>query len=391
MALLCALINVYKMENEKKAARIASIDILRGLVILIMLVDHVREHFFTHHHLVDPMIIQETSSGLFFTRLLAHLCAPIFVFLTGLSAWLYSNPKDKPPRSVTSFLLKRGFFLILLELTLINFSWSASYHTLYLQVIWVIGISMICLAFLSKLPRIWIGVLGFIIVFGHNFLTPISFSNTESGYNLWTILHDRGYLAVHNFIKIRVSYPVLPWIGVILLGYFTGPLYFHQVIAEKRRRILIFLGLSALSLLLILRGWNVYGETKPWEMQDSILKSVMSFLNYTKYPPSLHFLLFTLGIGFLLLSYFERVQGRFSHILKVYGSVPLFFYIVHLYVLLVVHAILIFTINKGKVIQVNGVYQLWLISIALAVLLYFPTKRFSNYKRRNTSKLIKYF
>lgn len=359
--------------------------------MLIMLVDHVREHFFSHHQVADPMMIQEISSSLFFTRLSAHLCAPIFVFLTGLAAWLYAHPKGKSPRSATLFLLKRGFFLILLELTLINFSWSASYHTLYLQVIWAIGLSMICLAFLSKIPRIWIGVLGFIIVFGHNFLTPITFSNMEPGYNLWTILHDRGYLAINHLIKIRVSYPVLPWIGVILLGYFTGPLYSHAIIAERRQKILVYLGLSSLTLLLILRGWNIYGETMPWEAQNSILKSMMSFLNYTKYPPSLHFLLLTLGIGFLLLSYFEKANGRFSQILKVYGSVPMFFYIVHLYVLLVFHGILIFTINKGKIIQVNAVYQLWLISIALAILLYFPTKKFANYKRRSASKLIKYF
>ncbi|WP_282081261.1 DUF1624 domain-containing protein [Aquimarina algiphila] len=382
---------VKNLESQNEKRRIASIDILRGLVILIMLVDHVREHFFTHHLVTDPMTIQETSNGLFFTRLLAHLCAPIFVFLTGLSAWLYSNPKNKPPRSTTSFLLKRGLFLILLELTLINFSWSASYHTLYLQVIWAIGICMICLALLSKIPRVWIGVLGFIIVFGHNLLTPITFNNTEFGYNLWTILHDRGYLNTGNFINIRVSYPVLPWIGVILLGYFTGPIYHHLVSAARRQKVLIYLGLSILTLLLILRGLNIYGETLPWEVQDSILKSVLSFFNYTKYPPSLHFLLFTLGIGFLLLSYFEKVNSRFLKILKVFGSAPMFFYSIHLYVLLIFHGILIFTIYAGEPIQVGNVYHLWLIATVIAVLLYFPTKRFANYKRRSTSKLIKYF
>ncbi len=284
--------------------------------MLIMLVDHVREHFFTHHHITDPMAIQETGSSLFFTRLLAHLCAPIFVFLTGLSVWLYSNPKDKPPRSATSFLLKRGFFLIVLEITLINFAWSASYHTLYLQVIWAIGISMICLAFLSKMPRVWIEILGFIIVFGHNVLTPITFENTEFGYNFWTVFHDRGYLVTNGFIDIRASYPVLPWIGVILLGYFTGPLYHHFIASAKRQRILMFLGFSTLTLLLILSGWNIYGETLPWEVQDSVLKTIASFLNYTKYPPSLHFLLFALGIGFLLLAYFEKMNSRFFQILK---------------------------------------------------------------------------
>lgn len=375
----------------KKGVRIASIDILRGLVILIMLVDHLRGHFFTHHNIADPMVIQETDMGLLFTRLLSHLCAPIFVFLTGLSAWLYSNPKDKPSRSATQFLLKRGFFLIFLELTFVNFSWSASYHTLYLQVLWAIGISMICLAFLSKIPRIWIGVLGLLIVFGHNLLTPITFDNTEFGYNLWTILHDRGYLITNSVIKIKASYPVLPWIGIILLGYFTGPLYSYLIPAIKRQKTLILIGLSSLILLLILRGWNIYGETLPWKVQDSLLKSVASFLNYTKYPPSLHFILFTLGIGFLLLSLFEKINSRFLQILKVFGSAPMFFYIVHLYVILVFHGILIFTINNGKPIQLSYSYQLWLISFALSVLLYFPTKRFSIYKRQSTSKLIKYF
>ncbi|TPN81684.1 DUF1624 domain-containing protein [Aquimarina algicola] len=381
------------MTQEKKAARIASIDILRGLVMLIMLVDHAREHFFSHHPVTDPLDIQEVSSSLFFTRLSAHLCAPIFVFLTGLSAWLYSNPKNKPPRSATSFLLKRGLFLILLEVTIINFSWSASYHTLYLQVIWAIGISMICLALLIKLPRVWIGIIGFIIVFGHNILTPITFDKTELGYNFWTILHDRGYLLTDGFINIRASYPILPWIGVILLGYFAGPLYHHQVIAAKRQKILIFLGFSSLALLAILRGWNIYGETLPWHTQSTIIQSIMSFLNYTKYPPSLHFLLFTLGIGFLLLSYFEKIHGTVSKILKVYGSAPMFFYIVHLYLILIVHGILLLTVgaNQGRAFGVSHIYQIWLISIALSFLLYFPTKKFSEYKRKSSSKLIKYF
>ncbi len=379
-----------KMENIKKVTRIASIDILRGLVMLIMLVDHVREHFFTHHVVMDPMTIQETSSSLFFTRFSAHFCAPIFVFLTGLSVWLYSNPKGEPPRSATAFLLKRGLFLILLEVTLINFSWSGTYNTLYLQVIWAIGLSMISLGFLSRLPRVWIGILGFIIVFGHNLLTPITFLKNELGYNLWTILHDRDYLVIEGFINTRISYPVLPWIGVILLGYFMGPIY-HYTSTIKRQKTLLLISVFSITLLLILRGFNIYGETLPWESHDSIVKSIMSFLNYTKYPPSLHFLLLTLGVGVLLLCCFEKITNKFTQILKVFGSAPMFFYILHLYVILLIHGILMFAINNGEIIKVNNVYELWLISIGLSVLLYFPTKKFSNYKRRSSSKLIKYF
>ena len=375
------------MRNSK---RIASIDILRGLVMLIMLVDHVREHFFSHHAIMDPMTIEETSSSLFFTRFSAHFCAPIFVFLTGLSAWLYSNPKGKHQRSATAFLLKRGLFLILLEVTLINFSWSGTYNTLYLQVIWAIGLSMISLGFLSRLPRVWIGILGFIIVFGHNLLTPITFLKDELGYNLWTVLHDRGYLVIDGFINIRISYPLLPWIGVILLGYFTGPI-FHYTSTIKRQKTLLLIGVSSITLLLILRGFNIYGETLAWEAHNSTIKSIMSFLNYTKYPPSLHFILLTVGIGILLLSCFEKITNKFTQILKVFGSAPMFFYILHLYTILIIHGILMSTINNGEIIKVNNVYQVLLISIGLSVLLYFPTKMFSNYKRKNSSKLIKYF
>jgi uncharacterized membrane protein len=149
----------------------------------------------------------------------AHLCAPAFVFLTGMSAWLYSHPASGQPRSATGFLFKRGLFLVVLELTLINFSWFGTYTTLYLQVIWAIGLSMIALSLLVRLPFWLIATTGAVIVVGHNLLTPITFQPGETGYTLWTILHDRGYLIADGPLKVKVSYPVLPWIGVILLGY----------------------------------------------------------------------------------------------------------------------------------------------------------------------------
>ena len=202
-------------------------DILRGMVILLMLVDHVRERFFLHMQVADPMIIDETSHALFFTRFMAHFCAPLFIFLTGLSAWLYAHPANKPQRNVRSFLLKRGLFIILLEVTLVNFSWFGSYDALYLQVMWAIGLSMIALALLTYLPHRIIGLIGIAIIFGHNALDFITFAPEEFGYALWTILHDRGYLFAGEAFKIKVSYPTLPWIGVICFGYFI-PLFFLQ-------------------------------------------------------------------------------------------------------------------------------------------------------------------
>ncbi|UII25871.1 heparan-alpha-glucosaminide N-acetyltransferase domain-containing protein [Fulvivirga maritima] len=384
------------MERElKSGGRISSIDILRGLVMMIMLVDHTRERFFLHQQVLDPMDVESTDPGLFFTRLSAHLCAPVFVFLTGLSAWLYAHPLNKEPRSASSFLLKRGLFLILVEVTVVNFSWFGAYHTVYLQVIWAIGLSMIALSILSKLPRWCIGLLGFIIVFGHNALTHINFQPEESGYFLWTILHDRGYLIADGAVNVKVSYPVLPWIGVIALGYFAGPLFNAALKPKKRHQYLIMIGTLLFALLFILRGFNLYGETEDWVIHERFMFTVMDFLNYTKYPPSLDFILLTLGIGMFLLLGFEKMHSssKWSKILRTYGSAPMFFYIIHLYVLLIIYQICVavFGINHGSYFGVDHVWQVWVISFILFALLYYPTKKFAQFKKRSSSQLLKYF
>ncbi|WP_068472134.1 DUF1624 domain-containing protein [Saccharicrinis aurantiacus] len=379
--------------TKTHSSRISSIDILRGLVMLLMLLDHVRERFFYHVKILDPLDIDDTHPTLFFTRITAHLCAPIFVFLTGLSAWLYANPAQKPSRSASAFLFKRGLFLVLLEITIINFSWFGDYQVLYLQVIWAIGISMICLAALCKLDRKWIGIVGALIVFGHNLLVPISFSPDETGYTIWTILHDRGFLINNEILTIKASYPVLPWIGVILLGYFAGPLFGKTITSNTRKISLVYIGLSCLLVLFVFRYFNLYGETLPFEFQETFVKTLMSFINYTKYPPSLDFLLLTIGIGFLLLALFENMNNKFTTALKTYGSAPMFFYIFHLYVLLILYKILtaIYGTQQGEYFGFNHIWQIWALTITLSIALYFPTKYFSNYKRQSSNKWIKYF
>ncbi|MBQ4849311.1 DUF1624 domain-containing protein [Pseudoalteromonas sp. MMG012] len=386
------------MTNNTLNKRLVSIDILRGLVIVIMLIDHARERFFLHHQVADPMDIQSTDPTLFFTRLLAHFCAPIFIFLTGLSAFLYQNPLNQPQRAVQSFLLKRGALLILLEMTIINFSWFAAYNTLYLQVMWAIGVSMISLAVLSYLPRIWLIGLGIAIVFGHNALSPVTFLPDEMGYTLWTILHDRGYLLTDGFIKIKASYPVLPWIGVIVLGYVSGPLFTKSVDVATRQKTLIAGGIACLICLCILRSLNVYGEAIDWQIQDTLVMSVMSFLNYTKYPPSLPFLLFTLGVGALLLAYLENAQSKVSEVLRTFGSVPLFFYIVHLYVLLLSYFVLFqifgptlhFGANNTPYLAFPNIELIWLTAAVLTGLLYKPCKAFAKFKHRSELRWVKY-
>lgn len=373
-------------------SRIASIDIMRGLVILLMAVDHVRERFFYHLNVSDPMDLESTSPALFFTRMTAHLCAPTFVFLTGMSAWLYAHPARGGIRSPSSFLLKRGLFLVLIEVTVINFSWWGNFDTIFLQVIWAIGISMIALSALVKLPYWAIGLTGFAIVFGHNLLSPISFAPGETGYTLWAILHDRGAIYDGAF-RIKASYPVLPWIGVILLGYCAGPLYARTVDTLTRRKLLIALGLGCWGLLLVLRGFNIYGEVLPWQFQDSALVTLMDFINFTKYPPSLNFALLTIGAALLLLAWFENLSNRFMDTLEVFGSAPMFIYILHLYVLLISYRIVLATIgpNEGDLFALDSVWQIWAISVLLLWALYYPTRTFARFKHSTNMAWVKYF
>jgi uncharacterized membrane protein len=373
-------------------SRIQSIDMMRGLVMLIMLLDHVRERFFYHLQVSDPMDLDITSTSLFFSRFAAHLCAPVFVFLTGLSAWLYANPANGPVRSARSFLIKRGLFLIALEWIVLPFAWMGSYDTIWLQVIWAIGLSMVVLALISQWPKAVLALLGFGIVFGHNLLTPINFQPDEWGYTLWTILHDRNYLVSEGAIKIKASYPVLPWIGVIILGYLAGPLYSKGISAERRGTLLLQIAASCLVLFVLLRGFNLYGETLDWQFYPDLITTLMSILNLTKYPPSLNFLLVTLGLMFLLLFVLEKPQGKWTQILVNFGSAPMFFYLLHLYVLLVLHWILVslFGPNQGDRFGMEHMGWIWLTTVLLAVALYYPTKQFSLYKKRSQQAWIRY-
>jgi len=376
-----------------RGARVASIDVLRGLVMMIMMVDHVRETFFLRWQVSDPMSVADTEPGLFFSRLAAHFCAPMFVFLTGLSAWLYAHPSSGP-RSPAGFLFKRGLFLIALEICIVSVAWTGRVPpaTIYLQVIWVIGLAMIALALLHRLPRGALIALGLVIVFGHNALTPISFAPGESGYIPWTILHDRGFLLAGEGLKIKVSYPLLPWIGVIVLGYAAGPWYASATAPERRRKLLVGAGLAALALLAVLRGLNIYGETLPWEHGADALHTVMSFLNVTKYPPSLAFLLLTLGAGMLVLAWLERCDNGLLRVCATFGGAPMFYYLLHLYALLALQtlAVRLLGANHGQRYEFDSLWQIWALSAVLVPLLYWPCRAFGKFKRRTTMAWVRY-
>lgn len=374
--------------------RIAVIDVLRGLVMLIMLFDHVRETVFLHHQVSDPMDAASVDPALFFTRLAAHVCAPMFVFLTGLSAWLYAHPAAGP-RSASGFLFKRGLLLVVLELVFVNFAWSGAFPpaVLYLQVIWVIGLAMMALAVLYKLPLKVLLVLGVAIVAGQHLMSGLRAEPGSLGYYALTVLLQRGYLVADGAMRIKVSYPLLPWIGVIVLGYAAGPLYARAFSATARRRWLLALGAGSLLLLGLLRGFNLYGETLPWVAGDTGLRTAMSVLNFTKYPPSLDFLLFTLGLGLLGLAWLESVDNGFTRACATFGGAPMFYYLLHLYLLLAIGLTLtaVLGANHGSRYGVGHIWQVWLLALLLMPVLYFPCRAFANYKRASKQAWVRYF
>lgn len=367
--------------------RLQAIDALRGLVILIMMVDHVRETFYLHHQVPDPMLIPGTETSLFFSRILAHLCAPVFIVLTGLSAYLY-QAKNNSLAMTREFLIKRGLFLIFLELVVINFAWTGKFppDVIYLQVIWAIGLSMLALAALIGLPQKLLWIISIVIIFGHNVLDQVSFENVPFIQNLWFILHERGWIEFGNLIRIRTSYPVLPWIGVITLGYCIGSSVFasSQQNQSRNTKLLIF-GFSSIALFLLLRVINVYGD-HVWTVMPTWTETFMSFMNLTKYPPSLFFILWNVGVGLVLLVCLQKIETKpWIKPLIIFGSVPMFFYIVHLYVLKALYLLVVAFLGKnhGDYFGVDSVSTLWWIAIILSIILYPLMVKFSDYKHKN--------
>ncbi|MBN8231545.1 hypothetical protein JYK02_28935 [Corallococcus macrosporus] len=361
--------------------------------MLLMLVDHAREFFYMHAQVSDPVDLATTPPGLFFTRLAAHLCAPVFVALTGLSAWLYGQRRGGR-RAASGFLLKRGAFLVVLELTLVNFAWTFSLTpaTYFLQVIWAIGWSMIALAGLLWLPKPALLGVGLAIVFGHNLLDSITLAPGETGATLWAILHDRGFIQLPWDARARTSYPLAPWIGVIALGHVIGPWFAQAVDGGTRRRRLVLVGASALTLFLLLRWMNGYGEPVPWVAGATPLLTVISFLNLTKYPPSLDFLLLTLGTGALLLALLERMPARGLALLTTFGAAPLFFYLAHLYLLHGLNSVALFAFgpNQGAFFSVPNIAALWGLAVMLLLPLGFACRWFVGLKARSKSAWMSY-
>ena len=316
------------MTTTTTAPRFSSIDLLRGLVMVLMALDHVRDYFHADAFFFMPEDLEATTVPIFLTRWITHYCAPVFVFLAGTSAWIIHQRKST--RELTSFLIKRGFWLILVEVTLVKLAWQFNPGSprFGLLVIWALGVGMLALAALIHLPFRAILLTGLVIVFGHNALDGFHFD----GAWWWKILHERGPIDV-NGVTLFVGYPVIPWIGTMALGYCFGAFYAKGYTSEVRRRLLVRLGLACVLLFAALRFVNAYGDPLPWSAQASPVFTGLSFLNTQKYPPSLLYLLMTLGPAFLFLAWSEKVRGWLASALIVFGRVPFFYYILHLYLI----------------------------------------------------------
>lgn len=307
-------------------SRISSIDLLRGLVMVLMALDHTRDFFSGSG--VNPRDVADPA--LFLTRWITHLCAPTFIFLAGLSAYLY-GARGKSTGEVSRFLFTRGFWLILIEFTAVRLGWTFSLDLTYFitQVIWALGASMVVLAALVYLPRLVIGALGLVMIAGHNLLDGVKAESFGSAGWIWNLLHEPALLKSASDVMLFAVYPLIPWVGVMAAGYAFGPIY--RLEPEARRRWLLGLGGAITAGFVLLRASNVYCDPAPWTDQGDWLATVLAFLNAEKYPPSLLYLMMTLGPALLLLATFEGVRGRLADWVITFGRVPFLFYVLHLF------------------------------------------------------------
>ncbi|HEX9894666.1 MAG TPA: heparan-alpha-glucosaminide N-acetyltransferase domain-containing protein [Gemmatimonadales bacterium] len=381
--------------------RMLSIDILRGAVMVLMAIDHVRV-FLSAEPLAN---LSRISASLFLTRWVTHFCAPVFLFLAGTAAFFYGRRVQETGR-LARFLVTRGLWLVLMELTLVRLGWTFNFRydqLLMAGVIWAIGICLILMAALVYLPRPAIALVGFAIVAGHNLLDPVaqtmrqSLSGSDLGW-LWQVLYFGGPIQLGTGGPVlAVLYSIVPWIGVMALGYALGTVL--ELPPARRRQLCLRIGLGAVAAFLIIRGFNLYGNPRPWSpAQRAPLFAAFSFIDTNKYPASLLFLLMTLGPAIALIPALERVRGRLADALSLFGRVPFFYYLLHLPLIHGIAVVLAFA-RHGRVdpwlfgnhpIGVPptpaglgyGVPVLLLTTLVTVVLLYFPCRWFAAIKSR---------
>lgn len=374
--------------------RITSIDFTRGLVMIIMALDHVRDFMHVTAGVQSPTDLSTTSPALFFTRWITYLCAPVFVFLSGTSVYISLQRKNNLA-DTRKFLFTRGLWLIVLEFTVVNFGlwFDAGFHTLIFEVIATIGVGFIMLGLLLRLSPKVIGIMGLVIIFGHNLLTLVPFAEGSVIRALVTPLFGPTAFPITSTRVFITGYPPIPWMGIMLVGFASGKFFDGQ--PEQRRSAFFRIGFGAIALFILLRFINGYGDAVPWSVQKDAVLTFLSFMNVTKYPPSLLFCLITLGIMFLVLGVSETLKQVWAGKVIVYGRVPLFYFIVHFYLAhVLLLAILLlqgfswdqFSFANGAFGRPTGVTSgvslpiIYLIWVGVVVALYKPCVWYGRYK-----------
>ncbi|NES04981.1 MAG: DUF1624 domain-containing protein [Okeania sp. SIO2F4] len=385
-----------KNQNQDRIPRVISIDILRGLVMVLMTLDHVRS-FFSNADF-NPLDLTQTNIPLFLTRWITHLCAPTFIFLAGIGAYL-SLKRGKTKQQLSRFLLLRGLWFIFLDLTVVRLSWRFDLSHIFSTagVLWAIGCSMIFLAAIIYLPTRIIATIGILLILGHNLFDNVQAKQLGNIGWLWAILHERTMIEPIFGFRLFILYPLIPWIAVMALGYAFGTLF--EMEKYRRLQLLRKIGLSTIVAFIIIRATNIYGDPKPWSIQSSFPDTLLSFINCHKYPPSLLYLLITLPLAILLLYYFEKSNIRYFKPLIILGQQPLFFYIIHVW-LIHITAILFalsrygltpFTFSQVGIswkpkafgYDLPIVYLIWLL---ITFLLYIICDWFAKYKKKHRDK-----
>ncbi len=369
--------------------------------MIIMALDHTRDFFHKEAFTGDPLDLATTTPFLYFTRWITHFCAPTFVFLSGVSAWLQSRRKTK--KELSRFLITRGLWLILAEITLVTFGITGDIYfgIFILQTIWAIGISMVILGLVIWLPFSAILVIGLLIVFGHS---SIDFAEATRKGNVpvwWNFLHLPTVVALWGNHVLGIFYPFLPWTGLMMLGYCCGRLFSHTE-PERRNKILLWMGIGALLLFIVLRFIDIYGDPGHWVQQKNILYTFLDFMDVQKYPPSLLYMCVTIGGALIFLALVKNTNNKLAKIINIYGRVPFFYYILHFYIL---HSIsIIFYLARGHSIAegmkgVQGLpfkfiipgegYDLWVVYaiwLVVVIALYPLCKWYDNYKTNHKEK-----
>jgi len=375
--------------------RIQSIDFARGLVMVIMALDHVRDLMHTDAFTQDPTDLNTTTPILFFTRWITHLCAPTFVFLSGVSVYM-SMESSKNLDEVSKFLFKRGLWLLLLEVTIVNFGiwFDIHFQTVMFQVIGAIGFGFVVLSFLLKFTTQYVGKIGLLVLILYPLLAFISFS--DSIRNSAGILFFPALIPIGSSFTFFMSYPPVPWLAIMMLGFGFGRLFLDK----NNKALFLKYGLISLGLFMMLRVIDIYGDPAHWSVQKNSIYTLLSFFNVSKYPPSPLYVFVTLGIIFLKMWWAEGRTNRLIEIMKVYGKVPLFYYLIHWYVVHLTMFALVFAKGykvsdlvfgpfkfgrpeTGGGVSLPYVYLIWL---AIVVLMYPLCKWYGAYKEANKSK-----